>query len=402
MNETSVRRRWIRWLLILLAVAGVVTTAVVAWMPRAVDVEVARVSRGPLVVTVDEDGRTRVIDRYLISAPISGNLGRIVLDAGDAIEAGEVLARLVPLPPPLLDARTRAEARARVDAAVAAKRQSQAAINRARAALDFATNEAERARAVVQQGGLALSDAERAIADERRTREELRSANFGGRVAEHELTLAQSALLRLRGGEDASEQMEIVSPIEGRVLKVLQRSEGAVQSGTPVIEVGDPAALEVVIDVLSQDATRIRPGARTEIVRWGGVKPLRAHVRNVEPSAFTKLSALGVEEQRVNVILDLDEPHEAWSTLGDGYRVEARISVWEGDDVIFVPASAVFRLGDTWATFVVEDGDARIRLIELGQTNGLETEVLSGLEEGEVVIAYPSDSVRDGVRVRVR
>lgn len=402
MNETSTRRKWVRWLLVFLAVAGVVATAVVAWMPRAVDVEVASVSKGRLVVTVDEDGRTRVIDRYLVSAPIAGNLGRIELDAGDRIEGGEVLARLVPLPPPLLDARTRAESKARVDAALAAKKQAQAAVNRARAALDFAASEADRARAVVKQGGLALSDAERAVADERRTREDLRSATFAGKVAEHELTLAQTALLRLSGQEHAGEQMEILSPIDGQVLKVLQRSEGVVQAGTPVIEVGDPAALEVVIDVLSQDATRIPPGAPTEIVRWGGARPLRAHVRTVEPSAFTKLSALGVEEQRVNVIVDLDEPHEAWASLGDGYRVEARISVWQGDDVLFVPASAVFRHGDAWATFVIEGGDARVRVIELGQTNGLETEVLSGVEEGETVIAYPSDSVRDGVAVRAR
>ena len=402
MNEASVRRKWVRWLLIVLAIAGVVATAVVAWMPRAVQGEVAPVSRGRLVVTVDEDGRTRVIDRYLISAPLSGNLGRIELDAGDTIHAGEDLAWLVPLPPPLLDARTRAESKARVDAAVAATKQAKAAISRARAALDFATKEADRARAVVKQGGLALSDAERAIADERRTREELRSANFGGRVAEHELTLARSALLRLSGKENTGEQMDIASPIDGRVLRVLQRSEGVVQAGTPVIEVGDPAALEIVIDVLSQDATRIRPGAPAEIVRWGGATPLRAHVRTVEPSAFTKLSALGVEEQRVNVVIDLDEPHEAWESLGDGYRVEARISVWQGDDVLFVPASAVFRHGDDWATFVIEDGDARVRVVDLGQTNGLETEVISGVEEGDLVIAYPSDSVRDGVAVRAR
>ncbi|MDH3728306.1 MAG: efflux RND transporter periplasmic adaptor subunit [Myxococcales bacterium] len=402
MNRTSTRRKWVRWLMIGLAAAFVVAVILVAWIPNPVDVEVSEVSRGPLVVTVDEDGRTRVIDRYLVSAPLAGNLGRIELDAGDAIKAGEVLARLVPLPPPLLDARSRAEAQARVDAALAARAQAQAAVNRARVALDFAEKEAARARAVVKQGGLALSDAERAISDERRSKEDLRSANFGGRVAEHQFKLAQSALLTLSGKGDDSEHMEIVSPVDGQVLSVLQQSEGVVQAGTPVIEVGDPAALEIVIDVLSQDATRIKAAAAAEIVRWGGKRPLRAHVRLVEPSAFTKLSALGVEEQRVNVIIDLDEPRDAWATLGDGYRVEARISVWEDDDVLRVPASAVFRHDEHWATFVVENGDAVVRKVELGETNGLETEVVSGLEEGETVVAYPSDSVRDGVSVRAR
>jgi len=402
MNTTSTRRKWGRWLMIGLAAVFAVAVVVVAWIPNPVDVEVADVSRGPLVVTVDEDGRTRVIDRYLISAPIAGSLGRIELDAGDAIEAGQVLARLVPLPPPLLNERSRAEARARVDASRAARAQAQAAVNRARVALDFAQKEAARARAVVKQGGLALSDAERAFSDERRSKEDLRSANFGGRVAEHQLELAQSALLRLSGKGEDSDHMEIVSPVDGQVLNILQQSEGVVQGGTPVIEVGDPAALEIVIDVLSQDATRIQPGATAEIVRWGGKRPLRAHVRVVEPSAFTKLSALGVEEQRVNVIIDLDEPREVWSTLGDGYRVEARISIWEDDDVLRVPASAVFRHEEEWATFVVENGEAVIRKVQLGETNGLETEVVSGVEEGETVIAYPSDSVRDGVSVRAR
>ena len=402
MNMTSRRRKWVRWLMIGLAAVFVVAVVVVAWIPNPVDVEVADVSRGPLVVTVDEDGQTRVIDRYLISAPIAGNLGRIELDAGDAIEAGQVLARLVPLPPPLLDARSRAEAQARVDASLAARAQAQAAVNRARVALDFAEKEAARARAVVKQGGLALSDAERAFSEERRSKEDLRSANFGGRVAEHQVELARFAFLRLSGKSEDGEHMEIVSPVDGQVLNILQQSEGVVQGGTPIIEVGDPAALEIVIDVLSQDATRIRPGATAEIVRWGGKRPLRAHVRVVEPSAFTKLSALGVEEQRVNVIIDLDEPREVWSTLGDGYRVEARISIWEDDDVLRVPASAVFRHEEEWATFVVENGEAVIRKVQLGETNGLETEVVSGVEEGETVIAYPSDSVRDGVSVRAR
>jgi HlyD family secretion protein len=375
---------------------------VVAWIPNPVEVEVAPVTRGPLVVTVNEDGRTRVKDRYVVSAPITGNLARPELEAGDTIEEGQVLARLMPLPPPLLDSRTRAEAKARVDASQAAVRQAQAAVNRARYERDFAKQESERALAVVQQGGLARSDADRAVSNYQSAREQLSSANFGARVAEHEFKLAQTALLQLSGKAEDAEQLEIQSPVAGQVLKVFHESEGVVQGGTPIVEVGDPAALEIVVDVLSQDATRIPGGAPTTIERWGGKTPLRGRVRVVEPSAFTKLSALGVEEQRVNVIIDLDDARELWSTLGDGYRVEARVSVWEGEDVLRLPASAVFRSEEAWATFVVEEGTAVLREVEIGETNGLETEVLSGLEEGEQVIAYPSDSVRDGVSVKAR
>lgn len=402
MEQASGLRKWIRRILIALAVLAVVGLIVVAWVPNPVEVEVAEVSRGAFVVTVNEDGRTRVKDRYTVSAPVTGNLARPELEAGDSIEQEQVIARLVPLPPPLLDSRTRAEAKARVDAAIAAKRQAHAAVNRARFQRDFAKQESERALAVVQQGGLARSDADRAVSTYRSSQEELRSAEFGARVAEHQLKLAQTTLMQLSGKGQDGEQMEILSPVAGQVLKIFQESEGVVQSGTPILELGDPAALEIVVDVLSQDATRISPGDSVLIERWGGKNPLRGHVRMVEPSAFTKLSALGVEEQRVNVIIDMDEDRESWQSLGDGYRVEARISVWEGKDVLRVPASAVFRSEESWAAFVVEDGEATIRAVELGESNGIETEVLSGLEEGEIVIAYPSDSVKDGVSVEAR
>ena len=402
MAKPSGLRKWIRRGLIAVAVLAVVGLIVVAWIPNPVEVEVATVTRGPLVVTVNEDGRTRVKDRYLVSAPITGNLARLDLEAGDTIEEGQILARLVPLPPPLLDSRTRAEAKARVDSAVAARRQAQAAVNRARFQRDFAKQESERALAVVKQGGLARSDADRAVSTYHGSEEDLRSAEFGGRVADHQLTLAQTALMQLTGKAEEGEQLDIISPVAGQILKVFQESEGVAPGGTAIVEVGDPAALEVVVDVLSQDATRIPAGAKTTIERWGGKNSLLGHVRVVEPSAFTKLSALGVEEQRVNVIIDMDDDRELWSNLGDGYRVEARISVWEGEDVLKVPASAVFRSDEAWATFVVEEGTAVVRTVELGETNGLETEVLSGLEEGDAVIAYPSDSVRDGVSVKAR
>ena len=289
MDKPSGLRKWIRRALIALAVLAVVGLIVVAWIPNPVEVEVAEVQRGPLVVTVNEDGRTRVKDRYLVSAPITGNLARLDLEAGDAIEEGQILARLVPLPPPLLDSRTRAEAKARVDSAIAARRQAQAAVNRARFQRDFAKQESERALAVVQQGGLARSDADRAVSTYRGSEEDLRSAEFGGRVAEHQLTLAQTALMQLTGKGEEGEQLDISSPVAGQVLKVFQESEGVALSGTAIVEVGDPSALEVVVDVLSQDATRIPAGAATTNERWGGKNSLRGHVRVVEPSAFTKL-----------------------------------------------------------------------------------------------------------------
>lgn len=402
MDDASGLRKWIRRGLIAFAVLALVALIVVAWIPNPVEVEVAAAARGPLIVTVNEDGRTRVKDRYVVSAPITGNLARLDLDAGDPIEEGQILARLVPLPPPLLDSRTRAQAKARVDASFAARRQAQAAVNRARFERDFAKQESERALAVVQKGGLARSDADRAVSTYRSAEEEVHSAEFGARVAEHELKLAQTALLQLSGKAEDGEQLDILSPVEGQVLKVFQESEGVVQSGTPILELGNPAALEIVVDVLSQDATRVGAGAPALIERWGGKKPLHGRVRIVEPSAFTKISALGVEEQRVNVIIDLEEGREKWSNLGDGYRVEARISVWEGEDVLRVPASAVFRSEEAWATFVVEEGNAVLRQVEIGETNGLQTEIRVGLDEGDTVIAYPSDSVRDGVSVRAR
>jgi HlyD family secretion protein len=383
-------------------VLAVVALIVVAWLPNPIEVEIAPVTRGPLVVTVNEDGRTRVKDRYIVSAPVTGNLARHELEAGDAIEEQQVLARLVPLPPPLLDVRTRAEAKARVDAAMAALRQAEATVKRARFQRDFEKQEYDRVLAVVQQGGLAKSDADRAVSTYRSSEEDLHSAEFGARVADHQLELARTALSQLSVKAEDTEQLEIKSPVAGQVLRVFQESEGVVQSGTPILEVGDPSALEIVVDVLSQDATRIPARAPTLIERWGGKNPLHGHVRVVEPSAFTKISALGVEEQRVNVIVDLDDDRTLWSTLGDGYRVEARISVWEGRDVLEVPASAVFRSEEAWATFVVEEGTAVLRRVDIGESNGLETEVLSGLQEGDTVIAYPSDSVRDGVSVEPR
>jgi HlyD family secretion protein len=401
-KKRSKKRRRIRGLSIAVGIL-VVGLFVAAIVPKRLQVDMATVVRGDLLVTVDEDGQTRVKDRYVIDAPLDGHVGRIELRAGDPVGEGAVVARIVPLNPPLLDARTKAEARARLEAARAARSQAKAAISRAETAMQLASLEAERQAALGPSGATSIQAIEQAEFDLRGKREALTSARFAARVAEHEARVAEAALLRLgpqaSGGDD---QMDVVAPVAGQVLKVFRQSEGVVRSGAHLLEVGDPQALEIVVDVLTSDAVGIRRGAETIIDRWGGDKPLRAHVRTVEPSAFTRVSALGVDEQRVNVIIDLDDPPEVWSELGDGYRVEARIVVQEAKDVIKVDDSAVFRQGDGWAVYRVDGGRAVLTSIEIGARNGLEVEVVEGLDADTVVIMHPGDQVQDGRRVRPR
>jgi HlyD family secretion protein len=383
----------------LLIALAVVLTIVKAWMPAPLAVEMVEAKRGPMLVTVDEEGRTRVKDRYVVSAPLMGNLARIELRPGDTVEPGTVVARIVPLAPPLLDARTRAEAEARVAAASAARKQSYAAIERARTGLEFADKEAARARGLTSSGAVAASALERAELEARTMRENLASAEFGARVADHDLQMAQAVLGRLGNSQAQDDQLELTASVRGRVLRVIQQSEGVVQPGTPLLEIGDPGALEIVVAVLTSDAVHIEPRARVQIERWGGDKPLAAHVRLVEPSADTRISALGVEEQRVNVLVDLDAPRSEWARLGDGYRVEARIAVWESKDTLSVPASAVFRRAGSWAVFKVDDGVARVVSIEVGERNPEQVQVTSGLKAGDRVVGHPSERLTDGMTV---
>jgi HlyD family secretion protein len=380
--------------------AGLAATLAIGLRPKPVGVETAAVTVGTLVVTVDEDGRTRVKDRYVISAPLAGTVTRMTLEAGDSVAQGAVVARLVPSASPLLDPRSRAEAEARVAAARGALSQAGTAVERARAAYGFARREAERQRALLREGATAPQTAEQAELSERMRQEDVASAEFGRRVAASDLLLAQAALARI--GAVSRDEFSIRAPVRGQVLRVLQESEGVVQPGSPLLEIGDPLALEVVVDVLTTDAVDIRPGAPVRIERWGGDSALTGHVHQVEPSAFTRLSALGVEEQRVNVVIDPDAPRERWGRLGDGYRVEASIVVWVGRDRLLAPGGAVFRQGEGWATYVVKDGRTRLRSIELGRRNASQIEVLKGLRAGERVVLYPTDKVRDGARAEVR
>lgn len=416
----------IKWLIALLVVAGLVSATVVAFMPKPVPVEIATVERGDLRVTVDEDGKTRVIDRYVVSSPLGGTMGRITLHPGDAVEVGTLLATIEPIAPPLLDARSRAETEARLLAAQASKRQANAAVGRAKVAFEFAQNERDRTAKLVDKGSTSQRALDLAELEVSTRAQDLESARFGVRVAQYEVEVAKAALARMNTAEqpkpkstssraapdpsadDPAEPrhdvVEVRSPITGAVLRVLQNQEGVVQPGTPLIEVADPHALELVVDVLTSDAIQIEPGAPVEVRQWGGDLPLNGRVRMVEPSAFTKVSALGVEEQRVNVIIDLGSRSDAsdnpqMKSLGDGFRVEVGIVVWEGHDVLKIPVSALFRAEHRWAVWVVEGGVATLRTIEVGRREGLEVEVVAGLEQGEQVVIHPSDAVKEGVEV---
>ncbi len=385
--------------ILVLAIAGAVVYAL--W-PKPAPVEVAAAARGPMRVTVDEDGNTRIRERYVISAPLAGRLARITLDEGDAVAADETIVAVIePTDPALLDPRARAEAEARVRAAEAAVDLAGAAIIRSNAALELAQSEVERLEQAAEGGATTAIELDRARAAESIRYEQAREARFAREVAEFELELARAALLR--GGEDGSGtagwRMEIRAPVHGRVLRVLQESAAVVAPGAPLVEIGDPSDIELVVDVLSSDAVAIRPGASASLEQWGGDAPLQGRVRLVEPAAFTKISALGVEEQRVNVIIDFVDPPQDRDGLGDGYRIEARITVWESPSVLAIPTGALFRHAGSWAVFTIDANRAGIRDVEIGHRNGEQAEVLSGLDEGESVVVYPSDRVHDGGRV---
>jgi HlyD family secretion protein len=389
--------RWLKRIVLTLLGVGLVAIIVAAWLPKPVPVELVRIVRGPLVVTVDEDGRARVKDRYVVSAPIAGNLSRIELHPGDTVKQGTTIANVVPLASPLLDSRSRTTTEARIAMAAAGQRQARTQIERVRSALDFAKADLERQRTLVQSGSISQVVFDKSELDVRTLSAELSSTEFGAKVAEYEVTMAQAAKGRLTGGA-RGEELLILSPVNGRVLRVLRDSEGAVQPGTPVIELGNPQSLEIVVDVLTSDATKIGPGALVRIERWGG-NTLQGVVRLVEPSAFTRVSSLGIDEQRVNVVIDLRSPPNEWQTLGDGYRVEAHVVIWRAEQVLKIPSSAVFRRGEGWAAFAVRDGIVGLKLIELGHRNGLEVEVVKGLSEGDAVVTHPSDRVKDGVKI---
>lgn len=383
---------------------GVLLAAFVAiglW-PKAVPVEVATVERGTLIVTVDEEGMTRVKNRYVISAPVAGQLRRIDWKAGAVVEAGKtVLAVLEPSSADFLDARSQAQAEARVRSAAASREAAVAQRDRAQTARKMSADDYARAQKLFERKALSAQEFDQAQMRATTAEQEARAADFAVQVAEFELEQAKAVLTRGDGAATASviAPMEVVSPVSGRILKVYQESARVVPSGVPLLEIGDPADLEVRIEVLSRDGVAVRPGARVSLEQWGGAEPLAACVRLVEPSAFTKISALGVEEQRVYVVADFIDPYERRATLGDSYRVEARIVVAERQDVLRVPAGALFQRNGRWQAFLVQGGRAHLKTVAIGQTNGVVTEILNGANLGDQVVVYPGDKVAEGVRI---
>jgi len=380
-----------------LAVAAI-TAAVLAlaFWPRTVAVDTVTVDRGDLLATLDEEGATRVRQRFVISAPVSGRLQRIAIQAGDRVERGLTVARLLPAAPVLLDSRTEAETAAAAEAAVAQLGQAKAEHARATAAWEHATSHVKRRRALAEAGILPRDQFEADVTELKIAEEARRAADFAVARAEQELKMTQARLQRPSAATGRA--VDVVSPVNGIVLKRFRESEADVPPGEPLLEIGDPSSLEIVSDLLSTDAVRIAPGSRVLIEQWGGEEVLHGRVRHVEPSGFLKTSALGVEEQRVNVVIDFDG--DVPKGLGDGYRVEIRVVLSEVKDVVKVPVGSLFRQGNGWAVFVIEAGRARLRRIALGVKNEFEAEVLAGLTRGEEILLHPPDVVTDGSRVR--
>ena len=404
-KKKSLKRRLILWG----GGLSIVLLIVVSLIPEPQPADFATAESGPLRVTIDEEGETRVRDRFVVSAPLAGRVLRIELEPGDPVTAGEtVLATFQPNEPVLLDARSRAEAEGRVRAAEAALGRARADHERSQAELRYSEAELRRYGKLAAEEIVSKEKLDQAELDRDTRQKAVKAAEFAVRSAAHDLDVARASLVEAQmesggEGEKASrDPIAIRSPIDGAVLRRLRESEAIVPAGEALLEVADPADLEIVSDLLSTDAVKVREGQKVLVEQWGGDGALRGVVRRVEPYGFTKISALGVEEQRVNVVIDFADPQEAWQALGDGYRVEVRIVTWEADDVLVVPTSSLFRQGDGWAVYGVEAGRALLRQVEIGRRNGLRAQVLGGLEDGQTVIVHPSDAIADGVRVEAR
>jgi HlyD family secretion protein len=372
--------------------------------PRPVLVELVEVERAPLRVVIEEEGKTRVIDRFVISAPVDGVACRVQLDVGDTVQAGQTLLSISPLESRVLDPRSQAEAEALVAAARSALELARQQAAAAEASADYRRSEIRRLEPLARQGVISREAYDKAKMELRTAEAVLRSARHAVEVARYEQQAAETALEYTAGGQTGSPgtRVPLKSPVTGKVLQMTHECEGPVTTGQELLVVGDPSLLEVVVDLLSADAVKISPGMKVYFDRWGGDEPLQGRVRTVEPFGFTKISALGVEEQRVNVIVDLVSPGRDWQRLGHGYRVEARFVIWEDDDVLQVPASSLFRWQDGWALFVAERGRARQQVVSVGQRTGLVAQILGGVEQGRQIIAHPGDEISDGVRIEER
>lgn len=386
-------------------IGGAVIVAVLVFLalrPTVVEVDAGDVTRGPMVVTVNEEAETRIRHKFVVSAPVTGRVERIDLEPGDQVVAGRtVVARVRAETPPLLDSRSRAEAVAARSAALSARGQAQAEEQRAKAALDLAQRELAREREL-DRGGLTTRQAvELRETDLRTAQEAVRAAAFAVAAASAELERLD-ARLRPDRIDAEGRLLNVTSPVSGVILRRLRESAAVVPAGEPLVEVGNPEDLEIVSDLLSTDAVQVRPGAVVRFEQWGGPETLTGRVRRVEPSGFKKLSALGVEEQRVNVVMDFDNPVAVSAKLGDGFRAEVRIVVWEGADVVQVPTSALFRHGDSWAVYVIAGQVVRLAPVQVGRRNSQTAEVTRGVTPGERVVVHPPDTLADGVRIQAR
>ncbi|MBV8967606.1 MAG: efflux RND transporter periplasmic adaptor subunit [Verrucomicrobia bacterium] len=399
------RRRSRPWrkLIPYVVVAGLIVALVAGIWPKPLSVEIAGVNRGPLTVSVLEEGKTRIRHRYVISPPIAGFLTRIDLRPGARIERGKtVLATIEPEMSGFLDARTLAETDARLKSAQATQQQRQAQVDQGVAALDLANKDLGRMDSLHRTGAIAPQDWDAAQNRVQMRERELHAAQFGLQVADFDVAQAKAALTQAQAPKvDSSQPLVLVAPVDGYVLNVYEENARVVTAGQQLMEVGDPEDLEAEIELLTSDAVAVRPGAQAFIEHWGGSKPLRAQVSLVEPGAYTKVSALGVEEQRVKVRVEFLESPPAGMELGDRYRVEARIVVWQNDNVLQIPTAALFRRGNDWMTFVVQGGKARLQKVEIGHNSGTAAEVRAGLSAGDKVIVHPSDAVRDGSSVAI-
>lgn len=386
----------------LLVLAGLLA----AFWPRTLFVDIESVETGPMMLTVGDEGETRVVDVFVVSAPVTGRLRRIETEPGDEVIAGAtIIAEIEPTQSDLLDPRTEAEANAQLSAAESAVSLAGAELEKAEAELRFAESELVRSRELASKGTISERDLEAAERAYDTSRASLGVAQANMQVSQYELERARAQLMspsEMAQRRKLCECININSPVDGRVLRVLRESEGFVQAGQGLVEIGNPERLEIVVDLLSIDAVKIKAGDPALIDNWGGKDVINARVRRVEPFGFTKVSALGIEEKRVNVVLDIISPRQEWETLGHGYQVDVRIVLWEDDEALKAPLTALFRNGKDWVVFVVEAGKAKKRIVEVGNTTSSEAQILSGLSAGDKIVVYPGEGIDEGIRIAAR
>ncbi|MCB1759432.1 MAG: HlyD family efflux transporter periplasmic adaptor subunit [Gammaproteobacteria bacterium] len=396
-------KRILLWSLLGLALAA---SLIWAFIPKPIAVDMMTMQLGEMTVTVDEEGETRVRNVFVLSAPINGRALRIDAEVGDEVLAEQTrIAEIEPIDPTLLDPRSEAQARADIRAAEANLILAEASVKEARVELNFALSELRRARSLRADAVMSERELEAAERTYQTRQAALETANANRQARQAELERARALLISPAESRLLSKECPCVpirSPVDGRILRILHKSEGVVSAGEALVEIGDPADLEIVADLLSSDAVNVEPGQRVIVDNWGGDSELEGRVRRVEPFGFTKVSALGIEEQRVNVIIDFVTPREQWSRIAHGFQVDARIVLWEGKNVLKLPLTALFRDHNDWAVFVDENGVAKKRNVKLGRRTGLETEVLAGVSQGERVVVHPSDKISDGVVIEAR